>query len=71
MMGGDFNVHNEMFEPAVDNSQRGEEVANWATTADMADIGEPGVATQETGHVLDLNIFEHSVYTHSYTCRSG
>ena len=54
IIGGDFNVHHHTFEPGVDNRYRGEEIADWAATAGVAFIGDPGVATHDAGHVLDL-----------------
>lgn len=54
VIGGDFNVHHDFFEPGVDTFSRGGELVEWSTDNMMDFIGEPGVPTQRCGHVLDL-----------------
>lgn len=56
LIGGDFNVHNEYFEPGVDNYARGGELVNWITHNQIDYIGEVGIATHNRGHVLDLTL---------------
>lgn len=55
LVGGDFNVWHEMFEPGVQNTHRGGELAAWSGASGMDYIGTPGDATQRAGHVLDLS----------------
>lgn len=54
LIGGDFNVWHDMFEPGVQPIHRGAELANWASASGMDFVGDPGVPTQRAGHVLDL-----------------
>jgi len=54
LVGGDFNAKHETFEPGVQASQGGAELANWACESNMDFIGEPGKATHRAGHVIDL-----------------
>jgi ribonuclease HI len=54
VIGGDFNVHHELFEPGVSTANRGTELARWAGTSGMDFIGTPGDPTHRAGHVLDL-----------------
>jgi ribonuclease HI len=54
LIGGDFNVHHDFFEPGVDTFSRGGELVEWSTDNMMDFIGEVGVPTQRCGHVLDL-----------------
>lgn len=54
IIGGDFNVHHELFEPGVSTANRGHELARWAGISGMDFIGTPGDPTHRAGHVLDL-----------------
>jgi ribonuclease HI len=54
LVGGDFNVRHEMFEPGSRSFYGGDLLAQWTTLSGMDFIGAPGVATHNTGHVLDL-----------------
>ena len=54
VIGGDFNVHHDFFEPGVSTFSRGGELVEWSTDNMMDFIGEVGVPTQRYGHVLDL-----------------
>jgi hypothetical protein len=54
IVGGDFNVHHDMFEPGVTTAHRGAELAKWAAESGMDFIGIPGVPTHELRHVIDL-----------------
>lgn len=54
IVGGDFNAHNDFFEPGVNNMGRGGELADWSNNSLMYYIGEVGVSTHDRGHVLDL-----------------
>jgi ribonuclease HI len=65
LIGGDFNVWHEHFEPGVVSANGGTLLAQWATTHDLPYIGEPGIATQRSGHVIDLSF---SNIPHAYTC---
>jgi len=54
LVGGDFNVRHDMFEPGVQAALGGTQIARWATESGMDFIGDPGAPTQRHGHVLDL-----------------
>lgn len=54
VVGGDFNVHHDYFEPGVSTFSRGRELVEWSTDSLMDFIGEVGTPTQRCGHVLDL-----------------
>ena len=54
VIGGDFNVHYDFFEPGVSTFSRGGELVEWSTDNIMDFIREVGVPTQRYGHVLDL-----------------
>jgi ribonuclease HI len=54
LAGGDFNARHDTFEPGIADTYRGGELARWASSSGMDYIGEPGVATHNAGHVLDL-----------------
>lgn len=54
IVGGDFNVHHDFFEPGVNTFSRGGELVEWSTDTMMDFIGEVGTLTQRSGHVLDL-----------------
>ena len=54
IIGGDFNVHHDFFEPGVNTFSRGGELVEWSTATMMDFIGEIGTPTQRSGHVLDL-----------------
>ena len=54
VIGGDFNVHHDFFEPGVSSFSRGSELVEWSTNNMMDFIREAGVLTQRCGHVLDL-----------------
>ena len=54
LVGGDFNVRHESFEPNVTAAHGGIELANWAAAASMDYIGVPGQPTHCAGHVIDL-----------------
>ena len=54
LVGGDFNVWHETFEPGVQNAHRGGELADWSSASGMDFIGVPGEPTHRAGHVLDL-----------------
>lgn len=53
LIGGDFNIHHDYFEPGIPTSGRGRELAEWCI-ANIDYIGETGVPTHSAGHVLDL-----------------
>lgn len=55
LVGGDFNVWHDMFEPGVTTRNGGQHLAMWATESGMDYIGEPGMPTQNDGHVIDLS----------------
>jgi hypothetical protein len=55
LIGGDFNAWHSMFEPGVTDTNRGGELAAWSSTSGMDYIGNPGEATHDAGHVLDLS----------------
>ena len=54
LIGGDFNVWHDTFEPGVETKAGGGHLADWASIADMDFIGAPGEPTHKKGHVLDL-----------------
>jgi ribonuclease HI len=54
LIGGDFNVRHESFEPTTTAANGGVELASWAANASMDYIGVPGQPTHCAGHVLDL-----------------
>jgi ribonuclease HI len=54
LVGGDFNVRHESFEPTVTAANGGLELARWAAVASMDYIGVPGQPTHYAGHVIDL-----------------
>lgn len=49
LIGGDFNVHHDFFEPGVDTYGRGGELVDWATNNLMDYIGEWGIPTHAAG----------------------
>lgn len=54
VVGGDFNVRNEAFEPGASNLYGGADLADWAANSRMEFIGKPGAPTHQAGHVIDL-----------------
>src|SRR6187402_2443992 len=42
LIGGDFNVHHDHFEPGVETHGRGGELVRWSVDSMMDFIGEPG-----------------------------
>jgi hypothetical protein len=46
VIGGDFNVHHDFFEPGVNTFSRGGELVEWSTDNMMDFIGEVGIPTQ-------------------------
>lgn len=64
IVGGDFNVHHDLFEPGVNTFGRGGELATWSSESMMDYIGEAGVPTHDKGHVLDLT-FSNIVFTYT------
>lgn len=54
LVGGDFNVWHDHFEPGVQPLHRGGELADWSIASAMDYIGDAGVPTQKRGHVIDL-----------------
>ena len=64
LLGGDFNCYHDTFEPGVASHARGADLAEWSARSQMDFIGEPGVATQDHGHVLDLT-FSNIPQTHT------
>ena len=54
LVGGDFNVWHDTFEPGVQSAHQGAELARWSSDSCMDFIGTPGEPTQTAGHVLDL-----------------
>ncbi|KAJ5032219.1 uncharacterized protein L3040_008828 [Drepanopeziza brunnea f. sp. 'multigermtubi'] len=54
LIGGDFNVWHDMFEPGVEPKGRGGDLAAWSNASGMDYIGLPGDPTHKAGHVLDL-----------------
>jgi hypothetical protein len=55
LVGGDFNAWHDMFEPGVADTNKGGELAAWSSASGMDYIGNPGEATHDAGHVLDLS----------------
>jgi hypothetical protein len=55
IVGGDFNAKHDTFEPGVQTSHGGGDLAQWSSDSGMDYIGEPGRATQSAGHVIDLS----------------
>ena len=74
VVGGDFNVRHESFEPSVSAASGGIELARWAANASMDYIGVPGQPTHCAGHVLDLTFsnipFAQSAVDASMHCGS-
>jgi hypothetical protein len=74
VVGGDFNVRYESFEPSVSAASGGIELARWAANASMDYIGVPGQPTHCAGHVLDLTFsnipFAQSAVDASMHCGS-
>jgi ribonuclease HI len=62
IIGGDFNVHHDLFEPGVTTFGRGGDLAQWSTDSMMDFTGEAGVPTHDAGHVLDL-VFSNILFT--------
>ncbi|KAF6805661.1 RNA-directed DNA polymerase from transposon x-element [Colletotrichum musicola] len=54
IIGGDFNIRNEIWEPGGGNTGFGPVIGHWAHSHGLAYIGEPGVPTHLYGYVLDL-----------------
>ncbi|EDN09180.1 conserved hypothetical protein [Histoplasma mississippiense (nom. inval.)] len=54
LIGGDINVRHDAFEPGAVNLHRGGELVQWASEHGMDFVGEIGVPTHATGHVIDL-----------------
>jgi len=54
LIGGDFNVQHDMFNPGVVGVNGGPALAKWASDSGMDFIGDPGVPTHIAGNVLDL-----------------
>jgi hypothetical protein len=54
LIGGDFNLEHETFEPGVAATNGGIELARWATAASIDYIAIPGQPTHRAGHVIDL-----------------
>ena len=54
LVGGDFNVRHESFEPTVTAAHGGIELASWAAAASMDFISVPGQPTHCAGHVINL-----------------
>jgi hypothetical protein len=54
IVGGDLNAHHPAFEPGTDTRNRGIELNQWSIDNNMSFISEPGEATHQAGHVLDL-----------------
>lgn len=55
LLGGDFNVYHDHFEPRVTTFGRGGDLVQWSSVTEMDFIGEVGTPTHEAGHVLDLS----------------
>ena len=74
VVGGDFNVRHESFEPTVSAASGGIELARWAAAACMNYIGVPGQPTHRAGHVIDLTFsnipFAQSAVDDSLHCGS-
>jgi ribonuclease HI len=74
VVGGDFNVRHESFEPSVSAASGGIGLARWAANASMDYIGVPGQPTHCAGHVLDLTFsnipFAQSAVDASMHCGS-
>lgn len=51
---GDANAKHPDWEPGVISRDGGGRLAEWATRTGMSFIGEPGVPTHVSGHVIDL-----------------
>jgi ribonuclease HI len=68
LIGGDFNARHDTFEPGSEPFARGADLAEWSARSGMDYIGEPGVPTQDHGHVLDLTFSNiPGAYTTVYT----
>lgn len=74
IIGGDFNVWHDMFEPGVQTAHRGAELAQWSSISGMDFIGVPGIPTQRHGHVIDLTFsnvpFSHTTIREDMQCGS-
>jgi hypothetical protein len=55
LVGGDFNVWHNMFKLGVADTNRKGELAAWSNTSGIDYIRNPGEATHNAGHVLDLS----------------
>lgn len=53
-VGGDWNACDPVFEPGSVSRGRGADLVMWMTDSTMPFTGEPGVATQRAGHVLEM-----------------
>jgi hypothetical protein len=49
-----LNARHPAFEPGTDSRNGGIELNQWSIDNNMSYIGEPGEATHQAGHVLDL-----------------
>jgi hypothetical protein len=54
IVGGDLNARHPAFEPGTDARNGGIELNQWSIDNNMSFIGEPGEATHQAGHVIDL-----------------
>jgi hypothetical protein len=55
LVEGDFNVWHDMFEPGVADTNKGGELAAWFSASGIDYIKNPGKATHNAGHILDLS----------------
>ena len=54
VIGGDFNVRHDTFEPGTASAHGGAELARWAIEQNLDYIGQPGRPTHRAGHTIDL-----------------
>jgi hypothetical protein len=55
LVEGDFNAWHNMFKLGVADTNREGELAAWSSASGIDYIGNPGEATHNAGHVLDLS----------------
>ena len=55
VVGEDFNVKHDAFEPGILTEDGGYYISQWSVDSGMDYVGEPGRATHRAGHVNDLS----------------
>jgi hypothetical protein len=56
IVGSNLNARHPAFKPGTDSRNGSIELNHWSIKNNMSFIGEPGKATHQAGHVLDLTI---------------